>query len=228
MTFKAPLRGGRGSSASKADDAITAFFVGEPDHGVEALWTDGFTLWSYKTPIARKSSPGARSYGADAWTVYVNVTKYSTTTSRYQNHLLKRLQTSPRKWIVVRVDNVPQATTLDQFQALADSAERASRTVSDTTPAHRYVDEPGRIEEVLSLVGRRKVRVSRTGVALFNARWPNSTLRDSRAYWFEFDAKGDLIDTDVPEQDDGPAATALAEDAREWLENGTTPDWWAL
>ncbi len=54
----------------------------------------------------------------------------------------------------------------------------------------------------------RKVIVSRDEVANFNSRWPCSELRDSRAYWFEFDSDGDLIDTDVPEQDDGSAASA--------------------
>lgn len=58
----------------------------------------------------------------------------------------------------------------------------------------------------------RKVIVSRDEVNEFNRAWPCSTLRD-RSYWFEFDSNGDLVDTDVPEQDDGPAATALSQDA---------------
>lgn len=77
----------------------------------------------------------------------------------------------------------------------------------------------------LSLVGPGKVRVSSAGVALFNARWPGSSLRSSRAYWFEFDSGGDLIDTDCPEQDDGPAAAALADDCRAWLQDDTAPEW---
>lgn len=71
----------------------------------------------------------------------------------------------------------------------------------------------------------RKVIVSRSEVALFNSRWPCSTLRADRAYWFEFDRLGDLVDTDCPEQDDGPAALALAKDCRAWLFDGTRPDW---
>jgi hypothetical protein len=72
----------------------------------------------------------------------------------------------------------------------------------------------------------RKVIVSRLEIELFNARWPNSTLRDTRHYWFEFDENGDLVDSDVPEQDDGPAATALAEDCKEIIFNpGFSPDW---
>lgn len=69
----------------------------------------------------------------------------------------------------------------------------------------------------------RKVIFSRAAIALFNASWPGSTLRD-RAYWFEFDESGDLIDTDCPEQDDGPAASALADDARAYLD-GESPEW---
>ena len=70
----------------------------------------------------------------------------------------------------------------------------------------------------------RKVIVSREDVALFNAHWPCSSLRD-RSYWFEFDASGDLVDTDVPEQDDGPAALAMSEDCRQFLSDDETPEW---
>lgn len=62
-----------------------------------------------------------------------------------------------------------------------------------------------------------KVIVSRHEVQAFNARWPGSTLSNNRAYWFEFDESGDLIDTDVPEQNDGPAALALAQDCADFL-----------
>ena len=77
----------------------------------------------------------------------------------------------------------------------------------------------------LSLVGPRKVRVSASGIVSFNRAWPCSTLRGSRAYWFQFDSAGDLVDTDCPESDDGPAATAIAEDCRAWLDMGTIPQW---
>lgn len=70
-----------------------------------------------------------------------------------------------------------------------------------------------------------KALVTREGIALFNSRWPCSTLRSSRAYWFEFDASGDLVDTDLPESDDGPAGTALADDCKAWLFDGTKPEW---
>lgn len=71
----------------------------------------------------------------------------------------------------------------------------------------------------------RKVIVSRAGVRAFNAQWPCSTLRDSRAYWFEFDSDGDLIDTDCPQHDDGPAASALADDCKAFLFDGDLPEW---
>lgn len=76
----------------------------------------------------------------------------------------------------------------------------------------------------LETIAPGKVRVSRLGVALFNARWPCSTLRPSRAYWFEFDAQGDLVDTDCPAQDDGPAAAAMADDCKAFL-GGDLPEW---
>lgn len=78
---------------------------------------------------------------------------------------------------------------------------------------------------LLSMVGPHKVRVSREAVALFNARWPCSRLRDSRAYWFEFDDDGELIDSDVPQQDDGTEALALADDCKAWHFNGESPEW---
>jgi hypothetical protein len=78
---------------------------------------------------------------------------------------------------------------------------------------------------MLEIIGR-KVIVSRVAVALFNAQWPCSSLRASRAYWFEFAANGDLIDTDCPEQDDGDAAAALAQDCQQYLD-GVVPSWCA-
>lgn len=73
--------------------------------------------------------------------------------------------------------------------------------------------------------GTRKVRASSRDVLAFNAQWPGSTLRATRAYWFEFDERGDLVDTDCPEHDDGPAAAALADDCRAFLFDGTLPDY---
>lgn len=62
----------------------------------------------------------------------------------------------------------------------------------------------------------RKVIFSREEVDAFRARWPGGNLR-SRSYWYEFDSTGDLVDTDVPEQDDGPDALALSQDAADFL-----------
>lgn len=70
-----------------------------------------------------------------------------------------------------------------------------------------------------------KVIVSRDEVAAFNSSWPCSTLRASRAYWFEFDANCNLVDTDCPEQDDGPAAKAMADDCSAFLFENKTPAW---
>ena len=71
----------------------------------------------------------------------------------------------------------------------------------------------------------RKVIVSREEVENFNRRWPCSELRPTRAYWFEFDADGDLVDTDVPEHDDGSAALAMSEDCKAFLFEDATPEW---
>ena len=69
-----------------------------------------------------------------------------------------------------------------------------------------------------------KVQVTREGVALFNASWPCSSLRSSRSYWFEFDDDNDLVDTDCPESDDGPASVAMAADCKAFLD-GIEPEW---
>lgn len=63
---------------------------------------------------------------------------------------------------------------------------------------------------------KRKVIFSRGEVDAFNRSWPCSELR-SRSYWFEFAANGDLVDTDVPEHDDGSAALALSSYAQAFL-----------
>ena len=61
---------------------------------------------------------------------------------------------------------------------------------------------------------QNKVIVPKDEVTQFKASYPCSVLRD-RSYWFEFDSNGDLVDTDVPEQDDGDGAAALSNDA--WI-----------
>lgn len=70
-----------------------------------------------------------------------------------------------------------------------------------------------------------KVIVSRGEVAEFNRFWPCSNLRSTRAYWFEFDVGGDLIDTDCPQQDDGPEASAMAESCKSYLFDDCLPSW---
>lgn len=81
-------------------------------------------------------------------------------------------------------------------------------------------------DEIITMIGETKVRVSRVGVALFNRRWPGSKLRETRAYWFEFDpGTAELVDCDVPQQDDGPEAAALADDCRAFYVDDTMPEW---
>ena len=63
-----------------------------------------------------------------------------------------------------------------------------------------------------------KVRFSQAEVEAFKRSWPCAELRN-RSYWFEFDkSNGDLVDHDVPHQDDGSAATALSQDAWKFYE----------
>lgn len=69
-----------------------------------------------------------------------------------------------------------------------------------------------------------KVFVSKEEVAKFNRTFPGSMLRDTRSYWFEFDQNGNLVDTDVPAQDDGPAAGALSDSCYEFLFGDLIPD----
>ncbi|MDX3966147.1 MAG: hypothetical protein QHD01_06045 [Bradyrhizobium sp.] len=76
----------------------------------------------------------------------------------------------------------------------------------------------------MQIIGR-KVIASRSEVAAFNAQWPCSTLRATRSYWFEFDASGDLVDTDCPQHDDGPAALAMSQDCHALLFDNVTADW---
>ena len=71
----------------------------------------------------------------------------------------------------------------------------------------------------MQIIEKNKVRVSREEAAQFCASWPCCKLRD-RSYWFEFAENGDLIDTDLPQRDDGPEATALSEDAYVFLTEG--------
>jgi hypothetical protein len=66
---------------------------------------------------------------------------------------------------------------------------------------------------------KNKVIVSRDEVREFMASYPCSGLDSDRAYWFEFESNGDLVDTDVPEHSDGPGALALSKDAQRFWED---------
>lgn len=68
---------------------------------------------------------------------------------------------------------------------------------------------------------KRKVIVERYEVALFREGFPSSGLQN-RSYWFEFDDEGNLVDSDVPEQDDGDGATTLSHHAQRFLEEHGT------
>lgn len=70
----------------------------------------------------------------------------------------------------------------------------------------------------------QKVFVSSYEIAAFKRTWPCSGLSDC-AYWFEFAANGDLVDTDVAPHDSGAAAAAVADECRKYLMEGVAPDW---
>jgi len=76
----------------------------------------------------------------------------------------------------------------------------------------------------MKIINGNKVFFSADDVQTFARAWPGCKLRD-RAYWFEFDAGGDLIDTDVPSHDDGAEAVALADVAKQYLMEGLFPRW---
>lgn len=75
------------------------------------------------------------------------------------------------------------------------------------------------------VIDAHTIRIRPAGVAAFNARWPCSTLSDRRGYTFGFDARMDLVDTDVPPRHDGPAAAALSRDAQAILFLREMPEW---
>ena len=68
-----------------------------------------------------------------------------------------------------------------------------------------------------TIIAKNKVLFERDEIADFNDRWPCSLLDPRRHYWFEFDDIGCLVDTDVPEHQDGDAAKALSDDAYDFL-----------
>lgn len=71
----------------------------------------------------------------------------------------------------------------------------------------------------------RKIIVSKKEVLTFMRMFPCSGLSGNRSYWFEFDKDGNLVDTDVPEHDDGDGARVLADDCHSFLMHETIPDW---
>lgn len=77
-----------------------------------------------------------------------------------------------------------------------------------------------------ALTSKRNVKVRFTAdeVRQFMQQFPASGLRN-RSYWFEFEPGGDLVDTDVPQQDDGPGASALSEDAKRYAFENEVPQW---
>lgn len=78
----------------------------------------------------------------------------------------------------------------------------------------------------MRIIDGKRVLFESADVAKFKAVWPCSNL-GTGPYWFEFDWRGDLVGTNVPEEHDGPAASALADDGRAFLSTtgAIKPEW---
>ena len=63
---------------ANARKALTAWEAGKRWRGAESIWSDGVSIWSYRTEIMTRDADGR---------VLLNVTRYSPTTSRHQNAL---------------------------------------------------------------------------------------------------------------------------------------------
>lgn len=67
----------------------------------------------------------------------------------------------------------------------------------------------------MKVFNRNTVRVSKEEVENFNAKWPGSKIR-ARTVTFEFDTRGDLVDHNLTEREDGDEVTALSIYAQEF------------
>lgn len=72
--------------------ALTAWQNGKTARPAPSIWSNGDALYSYATPLVTREDG----------TVYLNVTKYSPTTSCHQSALAAELRDA------VRVDGVPR------------------------------------------------------------------------------------------------------------------------
>lgn len=116
-------------------DAIAAFRRCQPSprsRQGSAIWTDGETLFSYRTPLmtALRCWDGARSF-----TYVLNRTRYSVTTTIHQNGLAEYFRGSD----VLEVDDVPRGcsvATLVERGKGASMARRLQREAGDALLAH--------------------------------------------------------------------------------------------
>lgn len=69
----------------------------------------------------------------------------------------------------------------------------------------------------MKIVDGKRVYYSEEDIRKFNAVWPCSPIIPMEGYFFEFDWRGDLVDSSIPEHMDGDAASALADDARAFI-----------
>jgi hypothetical protein len=78
----------------------------------------------------------------------------------------------------------------------------------------------------MQTIDGKRVLFDVSDIGEFRAVWPCSGLPDS-PLWFEFDWRGDLVDTNAPEDCDGGAINALVDDARAFISStgAILPEW---
>ena len=77
-----------------------------------------------------------------------------------------------------------------------------------------------------------RVYLSAREVDAFRRQYPASNIPPGTSVWFEFDARGDLVDMGgnrdmgkLDERGAGPALLALSQDAQEFAQTGVKPDY---
>lgn len=77
---------------ANCEKTLTAFLAGKSAKPADSIWTDGNKIWSYRTLIAERHEGK----------VYLNMTRYSNTTTVHQNALRARMPDA------VIIDNFPR------------------------------------------------------------------------------------------------------------------------
>lgn len=97
---------------------LAAFREGRRDRRDESVWTDGESIYSYRTCIVA-ALPSGR--------LVVNVTKYSATTSNKQSDILWSLGPNVVATVTGMRMGVTPSEVIDRANTLEAAAERAAR-----------------------------------------------------------------------------------------------------